>query len=248
MHYRALIFDLDGTAIPPSKNALPSPEVIQAVQLAQQKVFVCAATGRPFSMAKKILKSLYLKDPYILSGGTQIVDPKSQKILWETHLEQDQIKQVIKVCLPYQYEIFFSDEVVSAPAKSKIIRGFERIIYIKDCQKEDAEKIKRGLLQIKNIAVHYAGSWTKDHLDIHVTHARATKKQAVNELIKILGVKKDEVLAVGDTGNDVPLFESAGFKVAMGNATKDLKKIADFIAPSVENNGLAYVINRFILV
>jgi HAD superfamily hydrolase (TIGR01484 family) len=198
-------------------------------------------------MAQDIINSLNLKDPCILSGGTQIIDPKKGKTLWETHLILSQVKEVIAICMPYAYEIFFSDETVGSPAINKHIKGPERIIYVKDCKKEDAEKIRRNVLGVKNISAHFAGSWTKDRVDIHITHATATKKQAVNELINILGIKKEGVLVVGDSGNDLPLFESAGFKVAMDNATEDLKKVADYIAPPVEEDGLAYVIQKFIL-
>lgn len=45
----------------------------------------------------------------------------------------------------------------------------------------------------------------------------------------------------------MPLFESVGFKVAMGNAPKELKEIADYVAPTVQEDGVADVIERFIL-
>lgn len=54
-------------------------------------------------------------------------------------------------------------------------------------------------------------------------------------------------MVVGDGGNDLPLFELAGFKVAMGNAEEVLKKQADWIAPSVDEDGLAVAIKKFIL-
>jgi len=62
-----------------------------------------------------------------------------------------------------------------------------------------------------------------------------------------LNLKKENVIAVGDSGNDIPLFESAGLKVAMGNSTEDLKSKADFVTKNVENDGLAYVIEKYIL-
>lgn len=47
--------------------------------------------------------------------------------------------------------------------------------------------------------------------------------------------------------NDLPLFEASGFKVAMGNACPELKAVADYIAPSVTEDGLAHVVDRYIL-
>lgn len=247
MKYKALIFDIDGTAMQTARDALPSAEVIQAVKQAQKIISVSAATGRSIGPARRLLKIFDLKDPCILCGGTQIVNPVSEKILWEVKMSKEQIKKIIKVCLPYPYELWMGNDLTGVPAKNTFVRGPEQIIYVMACRKEDAKTIQKKLSQIKDVAAHFAGSWTKDRVDIHVTNTTATKKQAVNKLTNLLKVRKEEVLAVGDTSNDIPLLESAGFKVAMGNATEDLKKIADYIAPPVEENGLAYVIRKFIL-
>ena len=52
---------------------------------------------------------------------------------------------------------------------------------------------------------------------------------------------------MGDGYNDFPLLMACGLKIAMGNAVPELKAIADFIAPSVEEDGVATVIEKFIL-
>jgi hydroxymethylpyrimidine pyrophosphatase-like HAD family hydrolase len=56
------------------------------------------------------------------------------------------------------------------------------------------------------------------------------------------------MIGVGDGYNDFPLLEACGLKVAMGNALEDLKGIADYIAPSVDEDGVANVIEKFILI
>jgi hydroxymethylpyrimidine pyrophosphatase-like HAD family hydrolase len=58
-------------------------------------------------------------------------------------------------------------------------------------------------------------------------------------LLEIMGVPKDKAIGVGDANNDVHLFKAVGLKVAMGNATDELKSQADIIVDSVENDGLA---------
>jgi len=64
---------------------------------------------------------------------------------------------------------------------------------------------------------------------------------------EILGIKTDEIIAVGDGYNDFPFLMACGLKVAMGNAVPELKAIADYIAPSVDEDGIVDVIERFIL-
>ena len=97
------------------------------------------------------------------------------------------------------------------------------------------------------ISVHKIPSWQKGKVDIHVSHIAGTKQHGILQVAKILGINTHEIIGIGDGGNDLPLLMACGLKVAMGNAFEDLKEIADYIAPSVEKDGVAHVIEKFIL-
>lgn len=73
MQYKALIFDLDGTAIPMRRESRPNAVVIEAVKKAQEKVFVSIATGRDYAAAQHILTAFGIDQPCILNGGTQLL-------------------------------------------------------------------------------------------------------------------------------------------------------------------------------
>ena len=66
-------------------------------------------------------------------------------------------------------------------------------------------------------------------------------------LAKKLNIKKEEIMCIGDSGNDLSMLNEAGLAVVMGNAEDDIKKYADFITDSNENSGVAMVINKFSL-
>ena len=66
-------------------------------------------------------------------------------------------------------------------------------------------------------------------MDIHVTHIKATKKHSLEEVLKLMKIKKEDVIGVGDSNNDKPHFEVSGYKVAMGNASEGLK--IDYLHP-----------------
>ena len=112
---------------------------------------------------------------------------------------------------------------------------------------KDVEKIIKQLNEIKDVVAHSVISWTKDHLDIHITHQEATKKHALEVLLKMLGVTSEETIAFGDSENDLPLFEIAGYKVAMSNGADRLKAAADFIALHAEADGLAEAIEKLVI-
>ena len=71
------------------------------------------------------------------------------------------------------------------------------------------------------------------------------KGVAVDKLIKHLDVKKDKVICVGDSYNDLPMLRLAGFGVAMGNAQDEVKEAADYVTESNDENGVARVIEKF---
>ncbi len=247
MKYKAIIFDLDGTAIPNVPNGLPSPELIEAVKEAQSSIKLCAATGRPITNAKPILSALNLKDPCVISAGTQIVNPLTDEILWEAVIEPVDVTKILEVCKPYHYEILVRNELMGeggAAVDRDAIDGHVNVMYIMGCAEPDAEAILEELEKIANITAAGVTSWTHEGVDIHITHKEATKEHAVGELLNILGLDKAEVVGVGDANNDVHLFEAVGHKVAMGNGTDKLKSLADEVIDSVDDNGLAKFIHK----
>lgn len=247
MKIRAVVFDLDGTAIPVAFNGLPSKKVIEAVAESKKKVLVAAATGRPYYNAVKILSLLNLTEPCIVSGGTQIVDPATGEVLWEKMMDKASVDKVLELITPLPYKIYTSDNpMLLHPREIENIQS-ERVIYIMYVTQEDAEKMVLDLRKIDNVDAHAMASWEKGKMDVHVTHINATKKNAMSELLRILNIKKEEVMTVGDGGNDLPLFELSGFRVAMGNAGVTLKSAADTVTLSVDEDGLAVALDKYVI-
>ena len=75
--------------------------------------------------------------------------------------------------------------------------------------------------------------------DIHILNREATKEHAVAELLKLIGIEKENTIGVGDGHNDIHLFNAVEKKVAMGNAVDGLKSQANLVIESVTDDGLA---------
>src|SRR5438128_442186 len=92
VRFKALIFDIDGTAVPietyeqNKPHAQPSQQVIDAIKKSREFVSVSAATGRSPLVAQWVLEPLGLTNLSIISGGTQIIHPQTMEILWEKHM------------------------------------------------------------------------------------------------------------------------------------------------------------------
>lgn len=86
---------------------------------------------------------------------------------------------------------------------------------------------------------------TLEYLDI--MREGVTKASAIEMLIERLGIKKEEIIAVGDGGNDIEMFQAVGLKVAMKNAKESLKEIADVITLADNNEGRSRKIYKCII-
>ena len=97
MKNRAIIIDLDGTAVDSPQEKLPSQRLVDAIQKLQERYYICSATGRVWTFAKPVLQSLKLIDPCVISAGTQICDPVTGKILWQKTLSDECLDQALEV-------------------------------------------------------------------------------------------------------------------------------------------------------
>jgi len=76
---------------------------------------------------------------------------------------------------------------------------------------------------------------------------QTNKGSSITQLLKILNISKEEVLAFGDANNDIALLNNVGWPVAMGNATEKLKSHAKIVTKSNAEDGLAYILENIFL-
>ncbi len=247
MQYKALILDLDDTTLPHGKDSMPSARVSEAIAKARAKIHVCIATGRTLKDAKPVLGHLRLSGPCIVANGTQIFDPVREIILHEVRLPSDVIPRVYNVCTRHGVTmtvLFGEEEAVYAggPIPPNAIG-----VFIPEVTSASIEHITADLKEITGVRVQRLAAWDKRFLSLYVSDERASKLHGIVEVAKILKIQTEEIIGVGDGYNDFPLLMASGLKIAMGNAVPELKAIADFIAPTVEEDGVAVVIEKFVL-
>ena len=82
---------------------------------------------------------------------------------------------------------------------------------------------------------------------INITAPEVAKGKALQALASCLDIRTDEIMAVGDGTNDIPLHSAAGLGVAMQNAPDELKSVADYITADIEQSGVAQAVQKFLL-
>ena len=83
--------------------------------------------------------------------------------------------------------------------------------------------------------------------NVEVMKKNANKRAGIEKLAEKFNIKSREIICIGDSGNDKQMIEYAGLGVAMGNAFPEIKEIADYVTLTNEENGVAHVIEKFIL-
>ncbi len=251
MKTKSFIFDIDGTAIDSPTQKLPTERLQKAIQSLEGDFYVSAATGRVWSFAEPVLKSLSLVDPCIISAGTQICDPITGEILWQINVNDDDMKEVLEISKSYpEYKVLYNNNDEDAYLhggldSSRLIIDesvyFFELIFV---PQEIAPAIVEELSRIEGVAITKVVAQRAGFNDIHVTNRDATKEHAINMLLKIINVDRANTIGVGDGHNDIHLFNAVNHKVAMGNAVEELINIADEVIDTVTNDGLATYLEK----
>ena len=114
-------------------------------------------------------------------------------------------------------------------------------IYVTAASTEEREKIRAEIEKLSGIFYTCSAA---DDVEIG---GMCSKGSVLIELSERLGIDRTEVMAIGDSGNDLSMMEHAGLAVAMANASPEIKQAADFITKSCEESGVAYAIEKLVL-
>lgn len=245
--FKALIIDVDGTLVPNNKDGRPSKRVKQVIQKAQKKLHIAIASGRPLFLIDHLLDELTFTGPSIIRGGAQIIDTVSRKVLWERPISRDEIQQAAKPLWENGITLKYDTDSEAVTLNPNSIPEQSYGFFTKPLTKHDADDVAKMISKVPTLTAHVVPDWTLGMFAVHATHVEATKQHGILEVANRLNIQTDEIIGIGDGGNDLPLLMACGFRVAMGNAVDDLKEIADYIAPTVEEDGVADVIEKFIL-
>jgi Cof subfamily protein (haloacid dehalogenase superfamily) len=91
------------------------------------------------------------------------------------------------------------------------------------------------------------GIFRSEPFFLEIMPNQLNKAKSIDMLLNRLGISREELIACGDGFNDVHMVEYAGLGVAMDNACEPVKQVADFITKSNDEDGVAYVVEKFML-
>ena len=266
--YKLIALDMDGTLLKEDKTI--SEKTKEAIKKAKEKgVKVVLASGRPLEGLERYLDELelYGEDDYVICyNGSQVQKTKSKKIITTRGLRGEDFKKLYKLSreLDVNMHAFSKDGKLITPIKTKYTELEGRINgipvveinvdevndndeIVKVMLVDEPEELEKALKKLpqdifKKYTVVRSAPFFSEFLN-----PEANKGSGVKALCDHLNIKPQEVITVGDAGNDTHMIEFAGLGVAMGNAFEELKEKANYITKTNEEDGVAHVINKFIL-
>ena len=260
MGYRLLAADYDLTLSGYGREV--SPAVRRAIRAAfDSGKYVTLATGRLSDGAERA-KALFPGDvPLVLCNGGVLQSCATGKVLAETVMEPRLAVRAMAWCAGYEGScIIWCREGLYADRLNLAAEIYARLSSTSPARLTDRERAAAsGVHKLLLLAEAPTIRRAREEFGLPLTAVLSSPE--VLELVppgvdkgaglaaaaKLLGIPREEVIAVGDGENDIPMLRWAGLGAAMGNAPDDVKAAADIVIPSCDEDGVAWLIDRYLL-
>jgi Cof subfamily protein (haloacid dehalogenase superfamily) len=266
--YKLLAVDMDGTLL--NSNKCISRANKEAIKKAIEKgVNVVITSGRGLKGLDNFLDEVHLRgeNQYLIAnnGGTIYKANNFECISYKGLRGRDLVKahtlskkfEINMIAYTHEGAIAaeeseftrFETEYVGAPVKiinfGSDVKAEDEITKILFSQTE--ELLTQKMLEIpKEFYSEYNVVKTMPTV-LEIMSKDCNKGYGVKTLADKLGIKREEIICIGDQANDIEMLTYAGLGIAMGNAIEELKNIAQYITLDNDNDGVAKAIEKFIL-
>ncbi|MFI8620431.1 MULTISPECIES: Cof-type HAD-IIB family hydrolase [unclassified Marinomonas] len=257
--YQLLALDLDGTSL--KSDFTISPVLVDTVRVLSRSIPVLIVTGRHHTAAGPYYQALGLTTPAICCNGTYVYDYQNRAVLQHNAIEKSQAVAFLQLAQARNLNVvvYLKDAMLYSSQRpvmhvarlAEWAEGFSGevkpiIRQVDDFspEVEGAECIWKFVVEgddvdefaaLPFIQQHFTGekSWSNR---IDFASIGNTKGAALAQLIKHKGISPEQVVAVGDHHNDISMLEMVGMGVAMANADENLKRHANMITRTTNDN------------
>lgn len=265
--------DLDGTLI--SSNGEISNENFEAMENAVNNgLYVVPTTGRSFYEMPESLREKKTYTHCICSNGAVIFD-RDGKEIWKSTFSKAETMELFSILSEYDTMIEVYTKGTPVTEKSKLTKesyihyrveenyhdvltatrkgteNLESFLTENDEGAEmfniffsDADERKEAFERIGKL--NNVELTTSMESNMEILQRSVNKGSSLTMLCEKLNVKKEEVMAMGDSRNDLTLLSAAGTALAVANACDDLKQVADEVICSCDESVMAYALSRFV--
>ena len=267
MTYKMVALDLDETLL--NAEFKISSRNQEAIRLVVEKgVLVTIATGRMYRSAVRYARELKMDLPLILYHGAMIREAVSGEMIRYSPVPMELALEILQFTAEENYHVnLYIDDRLYVHTETDESRFYQTIapIPVEPVGDLRAFLTQKGVMPAKLSIINrdgrmeglqhyleekYAGRLTvlqsRPHF-LEITSMEATKGQALKYLGNMRNIEVKDIVAIGDSYNDIDMLRFAGMGVAMANAPAAVKAAADFITDSNVDDGVATFLERYIL-
>jgi len=268
---KLIALDLDGTLLN-SETRISAEDGRALEEAAEKGIVIVPCTGRFYRSMPEELRALPFIRYAILMNGAEIYDISEKKALYSADISSERADEVFSLLEkePCIYDCYFDDWgwmqksmhekaalYAAGPKYLELLLKFRKPVenlrdYVRErggsvqkiqcyCRKKEDRERAFEKLREKFPDMNITSSLSNN---VEINAHDADKGAVMLKLCGILGIKREESMAIGDGINDITLMEKAGFSVAMGNAIQKLKDSADFITDTNDQSGVGKAIRH----
>jgi Cof subfamily protein (haloacid dehalogenase superfamily) len=265
MRYKLLALDLDGTLLN-SALKLSDGNAAALRRALETGLQVVLATSRWYELAKRTADRIGIETPLICSNGALVKRPTDGRELLHLYLDREVAREVTALGDDAGWEMFttIGEGTYMRMRPGVIPEKLPAGLRIADRQSDRLEEgeptcvlvfgndavleIERRVLPVYDGRAHFSLNrpLRLPHYVV-LTHAAAEKAAALELVCRELGIAPDETVAMGDSESDIGMLKLAGLGIVMGNAPEEMRAGAAMVAPSNDEDGVAWAIDRIIL-
>ena len=268
MGYRLIALDVDGTLTNNKKEITQhTKEVLRAYQEAGGTVVL--ASGRPTYGVAPLAEELELEKyhGYMLSfNGALITDCRSGERIFQKWLPEGVPQQMADLAqkygtalLTYQGDEILTETPDNQYVRKEVICTKMKVRKLSDFRREVTFPVVKCMLMDNGVYLAKVEEKVKEYFHGELSVLRSEpyflevmpkgidKARSLERLLELLEKDRSRMMAFGDGFNDRSMLEFAGLGVAMQNGQPAIKAVADLIAPSNEDDGVAYVVESLML-
>ena len=261
--YKLVALDVDGTIRTiersPSERTRRAIDAVRAAGAA-----VTLATGRIFASAASAAAELGIVTPIVTFQGAVIAEPESGDVLWRRTLTAEMANAALDALNEWPTEVaaYLGNNVyvnMNTPWADGYAERNPGLVHVVDDLREMAEmslcrlvavgdeddvaRLHSDLMAIFDSTLHITRSLPRF---CEILHPEGGKHKALGWLSSHLGVEREETIAFGNGYNDVHMLEWAGLGVAVDGAVDEVLEVADRVAPALEEDGVAQVLEELL--
>lgn len=241
----------DGTISETTKQAIKN-------QIKKNNIVV-VCTARPRYHTSKISKEAGTSDFLISSNGSEIFDIKEQKIIWAAYLKKKDCKLLYEYAINQNLRIMFvleNTEYVTQFTRNsnqilltdqnfcEVLNGKVKQAMVIGKEKEKINLFKEIIQSKYKMNILDSSKEKSEEIWFSVVSDKASKGIAVLKLAEYLNISSENIIAIGNDNNDIPMFEIARISAAVSNSTKDALKNATYKIKSNDEDGVAIFLNE----